>query len=63
MSDSRFPFYRSKASERVRRVIGQQLREMYGLPRETPHRLLTVLLQLDADGENEMSGDAPPRDG
>jgi hypothetical protein len=62
MSDSRLPLYRSKASERVRREIDKQLREMYGLPRETPHRLLTVLLQLDADGEHEVYDDVPRRD-
>jgi hypothetical protein len=62
MPDSRFPFYRSKANEIVRRLIGRQLCEMYALPQETPHRLLTILMQLDRDGERETPGDVPHRD-
>jgi hypothetical protein len=62
MSDSRFPYYRSKANETIRRMIGRQLREMYAPPAETPRRLLTILLQLDRDGEREMPGDVPHRD-
>jgi len=32
----------------VRRTIGRELRAMYQLPRELPHRILTLLMQLNA---------------
>ena len=62
MSDSRFPYYRSKANENVRRLIGQQLRAMYELPRETPPRWLTLLLQLNRDNDEGSPDDVPGRD-
>jgi hypothetical protein len=31
-------------------AIGQELRAFYKLPQELPHRLLTLLMQLDTEG-------------
>jgi hypothetical protein len=39
----------------VRSMFGQTLRQLYEVPRQTPHQLLVILMQLDA-GE----GDDPP---
>jgi hypothetical protein len=32
-------------------TIGQELRALYELPHKVPHRLLTLLMQLDAERE------------
>jgi hypothetical protein len=32
-------------------AIGQELRALYALPQKVPHRLLTLLMQLDAESE------------
>jgi hypothetical protein len=34
-------------------AIGQELRALYALPEHIPHRLLTLLMQLDAQGETD----------
>jgi hypothetical protein len=35
---------------------------MYELPQGTSHQLLTILLQLDRDNEDETAGEAPQPD-
>jgi hypothetical protein len=37
----------------VQAKIGQELRAQYGLPRELPHRILTLLMQLNAQQDAE----------
>jgi hypothetical protein len=34
-------------------AIGQDLRDLYAPPEHMPHRLLTLLMQLDAQGETD----------
>ena len=37
-------------------AIGQELRALYAPPEYMPHRLLTLLMQLDAQGETDWLG-------
>jgi hypothetical protein len=39
-------------------MFGQSLRQLYEVPRQTPHRLLVILMQLDAG-----KADGSPPDG
>jgi hypothetical protein len=50
-------YYRAQGDRAVRSMFGQTLRQLYEVPRQTPHQLLVILMQLDA-GE----GDDPPRE-
>jgi hypothetical protein len=34
-------------------AIGQELRALYELPKNLPHRLLTLLMQINAQGETD----------
>jgi hypothetical protein len=51
-------FYRAQGDRAVRSMFGQTLRQLYEVPRQTPHRLLVILMQLDAS-----EGDDPPPEG
>jgi hypothetical protein len=43
----------------IRTKIGQELRERYDLRQELPHRILTLLTQLDEDNEKAASVTRP----
>jgi hypothetical protein len=55
------------ASDKVLRLraiqtqIGRELRARYQLPQELPHRILTLLMQINAPQERENSGTAGNR--
>jgi hypothetical protein len=51
-------FYRAEGNRAVRAMFGQTLRQLYEVPRQTPHRLLVILMQLDAG-----KVDGPPPEG
>jgi hypothetical protein len=34
-------------------AIGQEIRALYAPPEHIPHRLFTLLMQLDAQGQND----------
>jgi hypothetical protein len=51
-------YYRAQGDRAVRSMFRQTLRELYEVPRQTPHQLLVLLMQLDA-GES----DDPPAEG
>jgi hypothetical protein len=49
-------FYRSEGDRAVRAMFGQSLRQLYEVPRQTPHQLLVILMQLD---EGRVDGSPP----
>jgi hypothetical protein len=51
-------FFRAEGDRAVRSMFGQSLRQFYEVPRQTPHRLLVILMQLD-----EGKADGSPPDG
>jgi hypothetical protein len=51
-------YYRAQGDRAVRSMFGQTLRKLYEVPRQTPHQLLVILMQLDADEDDEP----PPGD-
>jgi hypothetical protein len=51
-------FFRAEGNRAVRSMFGQTLRQLYEVPRQTPHRLLVILKQLDAG-----KADGSPPDG
>jgi hypothetical protein len=51
-------YYRAERNRAVRLMFGQSLRQLYEVPRQTPHRLLVILMQLDAG-----KADSSPPDG
>jgi hypothetical protein len=53
-------FFRAEGDRAVRSMFGQTLRQLYDVPRQTPHRLLVILMQLDA---REIDGPPPEEDG
>jgi hypothetical protein len=56
---SRETGFNSSASSRViRSMFGQSLRQFHEVPRETPHHLLVILMQL-----KESSQPDPPAEG
>jgi hypothetical protein len=48
----------SASSRAIRAMFGQTLRQLHEVPRETPHHLLAILMQLDESQQAD-----PPRDG
>lgn len=51
-------FFRAEGDRAVRSMFGQTLRQFYEVPRQTPHQLLVILMQLDASKADE----SPPDD-
>jgi hypothetical protein len=52
---SRTDFNRDAGSRAIRSMFGQTLRQLHEVPRETPHHLLVILMQLD----ESRQADAP----
>jgi hypothetical protein len=51
-------YYSGDSNRAVRSMFGQTLRQLYEVPRQTPHQLLVILMRLD-----EGKVDGPPPDG
>ena len=47
------------SNDAVRSMFGQTLQQLYEVPRQTPHRLLVILMQLD---EGKVDGLPPDGD-
>jgi hypothetical protein len=49
--------YGGESSRAVRSTLGQNLRQLYEVPRQTPHHLLVMLMQLDEGKVNGLPPD------
>ena len=47
------PWSKAVARRAVRTMIGQELRARYEVPRDLPHEMLTLLMQLNEREEEE----------
>jgi hypothetical protein len=45
------------SSRAIRSLFGQSLRQLHEVPRETPHHLLVILMQLDESGRADPPSD------
>jgi hypothetical protein len=55
---SRRTHFKSDAGDRaVRAMFGQSLRQLHEVPREMPHNLLVILMQLDESRQNDPPAD------
>jgi hypothetical protein len=60
---ARTDFHNSASSRAIRAMFGQTLRQLHEVPRETPHHLLVILMQLDESERDDGPRDDPPPDG
>jgi hypothetical protein len=49
----------SASSRAIRAMFGQTLRQLHEVPRETPHHLLVILMQLDESKQADSPRNEP----
>jgi hypothetical protein len=60
---SRGTDFNSNAGNRaIRSILGQTFRQLHEVPRETPHNLLVILMQLDESRQADPPQADPPTD-
>jgi hypothetical protein len=52
-------FNNSASSRVIRSMFGQTLRQLHEVPRETPHHLLVILMQLEESSQPDPPAEGP----
>ncbi len=52
-------FNSSASSRAIRSMFGQTLRQLHEVPRETPHHLLVILMQLEESRQPDPPVEGP----